>query len=181
MFVEEHKRISFRNARVIVSPLRNVFLRHDDADIPGLPGLEVDIHHNHGAIERKIAPLHLAYLTNPEASLIEHPDEGPVPAPAAGRQEGLHLFGCKEISGLVGHSILGRDMDPADLPLREIGIIVFDHPEDELPEDPDPVVLGILFECGAFLCETVLHRVNAGIDIGNREILIGTNEPPPSD
>jgi len=181
LLIEEDQCVSFWDTGIISPPLGEISLHHDDPDISGNPGLEVHIGDHAGAIKGEIAPLHLAKLTDTEASLIEHPDKGPVPAPAAGRQEGFHLFWCEEVRGLVGHGVLGRDLDATDLPLRKIGIFVLDHPENELPENPDPIVLGILLEWRAFLSETVLHCVNAGIDIGDREILIGTYEPPPSD
>lgn len=179
--IQKDQCISLRDTWIIGPPLGEISLRHDDPDISRNPGLEVHIGDHACVIKGEIAPLHLAKLTDPKSPLIEHADKGPVPTPAAGRQKCLHLFGSKEISGLVSHGILGGDLDSTDFPLREIGILIFDHPEKELPEDPDPVVLRVLFEWRAFLREAILHRVDAGIHIGDRELVVRPNEPSPSD
>ncbi len=181
LLIKEDQCISLRGCGIISPPLGEISLRHDDPDVSRNPGLEVHIGDHARIIKGEIAPLHLAKLTDPKSTLVEHSNKGPVPTPAAGRQKCLHLFGSKEISGLVSHGILGGDLDSTDFPLREIGILIFDHPEKELPEDPDPVVLRVLFEWRAFLSEAILHRVDAGIHIGDRELVVRPNEPSPSD
>ena len=105
LFVEKHERISLRNARVIVPPLRNVFLRHDDANIPGLPGLKVHVHDNPGSIEVEIAPFHCCDLSSPEASFIQHSDEGPVNAPPAGREHFGNLLRGEQVGRLLRHVV----------------------------------------------------------------------------
>lgn len=161
--------------------MREVTLRQDDPDISRNSRLEVDINDYPGTIEGKITPFHLGELAYPEASFVKHAYQCTVTAPSAGRKNPLHLFGSYEIRGFVGHRVLRGDLDATDFPFRQGRIFVFDHPEQELPEDPDPIMLRILLEWCALLGKAILHRVDAGIDIRDRELVIRTDESPPTD
>ena len=64
--------------------------------------------------------------------------------------------------------------------LREWAIFVLDHPEQELSQHPDPVMLGVLTKRSPFLREAALHRIDRGVHVDDREFFIREfDEPPP--
>jgi len=106
--VHEDKPIPARVRLVAGPPLRQVFVSHDEPDIPGHVGLEVHVRNNAVFIEREIAPGHGPDLTDAEPAFVQRHDEGPFHRAGTRFHHSGDLIGRQEVSGHLGHRILGR-------------------------------------------------------------------------
>ena len=86
-----------RLAGIIILPGSEVFPGHHEADVAGLVGLEVHVHHHSPLVEDQISPSHHANLTDAEASFVEHHDNCTVAAPGACTHHCRDLFRGQEI------------------------------------------------------------------------------------
>ena len=107
-FIDEDQRIAARVRFVAGPPLCQVFLGHDEPDVPGHVGLEVHVRDDAVFVKREIAPRHGPDLTDAEPAFVEHHDEGPVNGPGACLHHRGDLIGSQQVCGHLGHGILGR-------------------------------------------------------------------------
>jgi hypothetical protein len=94
--VQENPGIYFCNIGIIMSSLCQVFLSHDDTNIPGNTGFEVDVDNYSIPVKLDISPSHGPDYTDPKSSFIEHGDEGLVDAPDAGLDNRPDLIRSQE-------------------------------------------------------------------------------------
>ena len=120
MHVHEDQRIPARVRLVTGPPLRQVFVGHDEPDIPGHVGLEVHVRNDAVFVEREIAPGHGPDLADAEPSFVQRHDEGPLNRAGACVHHSGDLIGCQQVRGHFGHGILGRYPELAELGLAEI-------------------------------------------------------------
>ncbi|OPX71474.1 MAG: hypothetical protein A4E39_02003 [Methanoregulaceae archaeon PtaB.Bin152] len=77
-FREKHWCIRRNRSGIIGPPFRDIFLGHDEPDIPGYSCLEVQVHRNTLGINLEISPTELPNLPDTEPSLVECEYECPV-------------------------------------------------------------------------------------------------------
>lgn len=117
-FGEEYRRVFSKRERVIGPPFGEVLLCHDQPDVSGDPGLEIDIHGDTLRIGLQVPPRELADLTRTESPFVEGHDHCPVPGTPAELDQGLDLFGRQELGRGFRLGIPPRGFDALDLLLR---------------------------------------------------------------
>ena len=145
-FGEEYRRLFSKRKRVVGPPFGEVLLCHDQPDVSGDPGLEIDIHRDPFRIGFHISPGKLTDLTRAEPSFIQGHQHCPVPGASASLDKDLDLFRSEELGSRFGFGVFSWSLDAFDLLFRKIRIFILNHPEKELLEDGNIVKEGILLE-----------------------------------
>lgn len=166
---------------IVALPFDQEFPGHHQPDVPGPACLEVHVHHNAVVVEPEVAPFHRADLTDTEPALVEHHYDGPVPARGAGFDNLGDLIGCEEVGGNLGHGVVGRDLEAADLLFRDGDKLICDEPEVELLDDEDVVRDRVLLERASANAPAVFECCNPCIDRGHIVLIELADEAPPSD
>ena len=138
-----------RHKRVIALPFDQELSGHHQPDVPGLAGLEVHIYHNAVVIEPEVAPFHQADLPDAESAFVQHHHDGQVPACGAGIDDRGDLVCGEEVGGDLGHGVVGRHLEAADLLLRDWDKFIGNEPEVELLDDENMIRDGVLLERSA--------------------------------
>jgi len=177
--VDEDRSVSLRSPGIVQSPLYDILHSCDDRDVPRNVCLEVHVHHDPVLVEGKILPLHGRGLAYAEASLINEGDHGPIIAPVACLVETLDLLRRNHLGRGLCHRIVGWDLDSQYLLFREGGVFVLHHPDEELFQDPEEVVLGVLCERSALGGVSVLQLLDTAVDVRDGHPVIFGKEPAP--
>lgn len=177
--VHEDQGVPARVRLVAGPPLCQVFVGHDEPDVPGHVCLEVHVRNNAVFIEREIAPGHGPNLADAEPSFVQRHDESPLHGTGGCFHHSIDLIRCQQVRSHLGHGILGRYPEFAELALAEIRILVLDHPEVELFEDGNKIGNCVLLEWAltAALCCSQFRDCRVQITDGVARK--GPDEPAP--
>jgi len=113
--IDEDRGVALWRPGVVQAPLDDVLPPCDDRDISRNVRLEIDVHHDAVLVEGEVAPFHGRGLPDPETSLIDECDHGPVVAPVTGLVELLDLLGGDHLGSGLCHRVTRRDLDPHHL------------------------------------------------------------------
>ena len=178
--VHEDQRVPARVRLVAGPPLCQVFVGHDEPDVPGHVGFEVHVRNDAVFVEREIAPGHGPDLAYAEPSFIQRHDERPLHGAGTGFHHRGDLIGCQEVRGHLGHGVLGGYLELVKLGRIDFGVFVLDHPEIELLEDGDEIADRVLLEWALTAVFCISQFRNPGVQIGDSVAGKGPDEPAPA-
>jgi len=163
-----------------VSPLCQVFFSHDDPDIPRYSRLEIDIDDYAIMVEFDVLPTAWSQFRRHGISLVQHSDDSPVHAAAAGLDHGPDLVGSEESGGRFCHGVLPGSLELSQFLFGDDGILVLDEPEVKLFQNRHVIADRILLERPPPEIQTALQGRHSGVEIGDGIFRELVDKAPPS-